>query len=86
MSHSPSAGRWLRPALSFVLVAALLYFLLRTVQPTRFVSAARLFHPAYLAPLVASYVVYLGFRALRWHLLVRTIRDAFLAAGWTGRQ
>lgn len=69
-----AAWHKVRPWLPFVLVAALFYFLLKAVEPGKLVAATRQFAWIYLAPLIASYVLYLGLRAMRWHLLIRTVQ------------
>src|SRR5581483_8291930 len=48
-------------------------FLVKAVQPSRLIEASRHFKWAYLAPLAITYLLYLGLRAMRWHLLIRTV-------------
>ncbi|HEX6513541.1 MAG TPA: lysylphosphatidylglycerol synthase domain-containing protein, partial [Chloroflexota bacterium] len=63
----------LRPWLPFVLAAGLLYFVVAAVNPASLATAARDFDWVYLPPLAASYLIYLGFRSARWHLLLRPL-------------
>ncbi|MGH2470774.1 MAG: lysylphosphatidylglycerol synthase domain-containing protein, partial [Chloroflexota bacterium] len=56
----------------FLVIAGLLYLLLSTVSPGKLAAAAIHFRLIYLLPLLATYLVYLVLRALRWHLLLRT--------------
>jgi len=62
-----------RQWLPFLIVVALLFFLVKAVQPSRLIEASRHFKWAYLAPLAITYLLYLGLRAMRWHLLIRTV-------------
>lgn len=74
MSRRQRVWKKVRPWLPFALVALLLYLLVKTVEPAQLVGAAKQFNGLYLLPLAASYVLYLGLRSARWHLLIRTVR------------
>ncbi|HUZ76914.1 MAG TPA: lysylphosphatidylglycerol synthase transmembrane domain-containing protein [Chloroflexota bacterium] len=62
----------LRTWLPLLVIAALLYLLLSAVSPSKLLAAAIHFRLVYLLPLLATYLVYLVLRALRWHLLLHT--------------
>ena len=64
-----------RPWAPFVIAAGLLYFLVAAVNPVSLITSARAFNWVYVAPLVGSYLVYLGFRSARWHLLMRPLNE-----------
>jgi uncharacterized membrane protein YbhN (UPF0104 family) len=56
-----------------VVVAALMYFLVAAVNPASVISSIRNFNLVYLLPLAGSYLLYLGLRSARWHLLMRPL-------------
>jgi uncharacterized membrane protein YbhN (UPF0104 family) len=65
--------RYLRPWLPFALVAGLLYFLIKAVDPARVVDATRHFNWFFLAPLALAFGLYVALRAMRWHLLIKKV-------------
>lgn len=65
----------LRPWTPFVLAAALLYFLVSAVDLRALLTSVRNFNLVFIAPLIGSYLLYLGFRSARWHLLMRPLKE-----------
>lgn len=63
-----------RPWVPFVIVAALLYFLVATVNPAALIGSVKAFNWLYLLPLAGSYLLYLALRAGRWHLLMQPLK------------
>src|SRR5487761_1451781 len=63
-----------RPWAPFVIVAALLYFLVITVNPAALIGSVKAFNWLYLLPLTGSYLLYLALRAGRWHLLMQPLK------------
>ncbi|MHB8620121.1 MAG: lysylphosphatidylglycerol synthase transmembrane domain-containing protein [Chloroflexota bacterium] len=63
-----------RPWLPFLVAAALLYLLVAAVNPTNLVASASRFDWVYLLPLAGCYIIYLGLRSARWHLLMQPLK------------
>jgi uncharacterized membrane protein YbhN (UPF0104 family) len=74
VSALKSAWRRLRRWLPLLIAAGLLYFIVTAVNPVTLAAAARGFDWVYLLPLAGSYLLYLGFRSARWHLLMKPLR------------
>ncbi|MBV8085390.1 MAG: flippase-like domain-containing protein [Chloroflexi bacterium] len=63
----------IRPWAPFVVVAALMYFMVSAVNPMTLLHSAKNFQWIFLAPLAGSYLLYLAFRAARWHWLMKPL-------------
>ncbi|HLY64031.1 MAG TPA: lysylphosphatidylglycerol synthase transmembrane domain-containing protein [Chloroflexota bacterium] len=59
----------------FAIAAGLFYFLVMAVNPGSLVGAVRNFSWVYIPALVGSYLIYLGLRAARWHLLMKPLKE-----------
>ena len=58
----------------WLLVALLLYLLVKAVNPSALWAAAGHIQWAYCLPLAGAFFLYLALRALRWHLLMKPLR------------
>ena len=63
-----------RPWIPWLIVAALLYLLFRTINPGALWAAAGKIQWIYCLPLTGAFFLYLALRALRWHLLMKPLR------------
>ncbi|HEU5198890.1 MAG TPA: lysylphosphatidylglycerol synthase transmembrane domain-containing protein [Ktedonobacterales bacterium] len=63
-----------RPWIPWLIVVALLYLLVKAVNPSALWAAAGHIQWAYCLPLAGAFFLYLALRALRWHLLMKPLR------------
>ncbi|MGH2364501.1 MAG: lysylphosphatidylglycerol synthase transmembrane domain-containing protein [Chloroflexota bacterium] len=68
----PTCLRLVRPWLPVAVVVGLLYLLISAAHPRALAASARTFHWLLLLPLAGSYILFVIFRAVRWHLLLRS--------------
>ncbi len=63
-----------RAWISWILVLALLYLLVRTIDPSVLWASAGTIQWVYCVPIAGAFLLYLVLRAVRWHLLLQPLR------------
>ncbi len=69
-----SLWKRIQPWIPWLIVAALLYLLIKAVNPSALWAAAGHIQWAYCLPLAGAFFLYLALRAFRWHLLMKPLR------------
>src|SRR5579885_184001 len=69
-----SLWKRIRPWIPWLIVVALLYLLIKAVNPSALWAAAGHIQWAYCLPLAGAFFLYLALRAFRWHLLMKPLR------------